>query len=161
MLESLWTSETKHDLEKQAAQEPEPKSEIGQEAKNHTALIAEDEPLPEEHEEVAPPVALAVSADDFSALEDRILRAVEMLKHERQARASAEVRVAEAEVRVAEAEELARQAVERLGPLQMRLEQQTPGIESLQNEIFSLRAERDTVRLRVERLLEQLDSLEI
>ena len=83
-----------------------------------------------------------------------MLRAVEMLKHERQARAAAEVRIAEAE-------DCAAKAVAQLGPLQTELDQTKPLVEQLQNEIFSLRAERDTVRHRVERLLEQLDSLEI
>jgi chromosome segregation ATPase len=144
MLESLWSSETKPGSEGQPEQAPE----------EQVAPIAEDEAQPEETEETGTPVALAVSADDFSALEDRVLRAVEMLKHERQARAAAEVRIAEAEERAAQAEE-------QLGPVQTQLDQQTSLIAQLQNEIFSLRAERDTVRHRVERLLEQLDSLEI
>ena len=41
--------------------------------------------------------ALAVSADDFSALEERILRAVELVKSERSARNAAEDRAARAE----------------------------------------------------------------
>jgi chromosome segregation ATPase len=135
-----------HQPEHEPVAELEPVEEIETQVEN--------EAQPEETEEVAPPVALAVSADDFSALEGRVLRAVEMLKHERQARAAAEVRIAEAE-------ECAAKAIEQLGPLQTQLNQQTPLIEELQNEIFSLRAERDTVRHRVERLLEQLDSLEI
>ena len=148
--ESLWASETDAGVEQQAAHEP---------AEGLTSIEklgpqVEDEAEQAETEEVAPPVALAVSVDDFSALEERVLRAVEMLRHERQARAAAEVRIAEAE-------ECAANAVAQLGPLQTQLNQQTPLIEQLQNEIFSLRAERDTVRHRVERLLEQLDSLEI
>ena len=53
------------------------------------------------HEE---PVALAVSVDDFSALEERVRRAVEMVKRERQARAAAEARVAELESRATDSE---------------------------------------------------------
>lgn len=130
--ESLWSSETDAKVEPQVEHEAEQ----------------------EETEEVAPPIALAVSADDFSALEERVLRAVELLKHERQARAAAEVRIAEAE-------ECAANAIAQLGPVQTELNQTKPLIEQLQSDIFSLRAERDTVRHRVERLLEQLDSLEI
>jgi chromosome segregation ATPase len=150
MPESLWSSETDAGVEHQPEHEPVAELEPVEEIETQV----ENEAQPEETEEVAPPVALAVSADDFSALEGRVLRAVEMLKHERQARAAAEVRIAEAE-------ECAAKAIEQLGPLQTQLNQQTPLIEELQNEIFSLRAERDTVRHRVERLLEQLDSLEI
>jgi hypothetical protein len=143
-------------VEKRAEQEPaeehEPVGEI--ESAEQLEPEAEDEAVHEETEDVAPPVALAVSSDDFLALEARVLRAVEMLRHERQARAAAEVRIAEAD-------ECAAKAVEELTPLRTQLQQQTQLIDQLQNEIFSLRAERDTVRLRVERLLGQLDSLEI
>ncbi|MGB6826556.1 MAG: hypothetical protein WBE41_00845 [Terracidiphilus sp.] len=143
MPESLWSSETVA-VEQQAEHAPNEKHEPR----------VENGAGQEETEKVAPPVALAVSSDDFSALEERVMRAVAMLKHERQARAAAEVRIAEAEERTAKAEE-------QLGPTHTQLNQQTQLIEQLQNEVSSLRAERDTVRHRVERLLEQLDSLEI
>jgi septal ring factor EnvC (AmiA/AmiB activator) len=96
----------------------------------------------EEHLWKAPaePGALAVSADDFSALEERIKRAVELVKRERQARAEAEERAAKAEE---------------------KLRAQAPVVEQLQSELSALRAERDQVRQRVERLLTQLDALEL
>jgi hypothetical protein len=84
--------------------------------------------------------ALTVSMDDFAALEDRIRRAVAVVKHERQARAAAEERAVSAEA-------------------QTRM--QAPLLEQLQSEINGLRAERDQVRQRVERLLSQLDALEL
>ncbi len=96
------------------------------------------------HEE---PAALAVSADDFAALEERIHRAVELVKRERQARAGAEARSAELEARVTQAE--------------AQVQAQSPMVEQLQNELNALRAERDQVRQRVERLLKQLDTLEL
>jgi chromosome segregation ATPase len=96
------------------------------------------------HEE---PPALAVSVDDFAALEERIRRAVELVKRERQARAGAEARSAELEARVTQAEAQA--------------QAQTSVIEQLQNELHALRAEREHVRQRVERLLKQLDTLEL
>jgi chromosome segregation ATPase len=96
------------------------------------------------HEE---PGALAVSADDFAALEERIRRAVELVKRERQARAEAEARSAELEARVTQAE--------------AQVQAQSPVVEQLQNELNALRAERDQVRQRVERLLKQLDTLEL
>ena len=86
------------------------------------------------------PGALAVSAGDFAALEERIHRAVELVKQERQARASAEERAAKAEE---------------------KLHTQSPALEKLQSEMSALRTERDQVRQRVERLLSQLDSLEL
>lgn len=86
------------------------------------------------------PGNLALSVDDFSALEDRILRAVNLVKRERIARAEAEERAALAEA---------------------QMHEQAPLVDSLQNEVNALRAERDHVRQRVERLLAQLDALEL
>jgi chromosome segregation ATPase len=100
------------------------------------------------------PVALAVSADDFSALEERVRRAVDVVKRERQARAAAESRVAELETRATESEARADRA-------EAQLQGQAALLERLENEMTALRAERDQVRQRVERLLAQLDSLEL
>jgi septal ring factor EnvC (AmiA/AmiB activator) len=86
------------------------------------------------------PAALTVSADDFSALEQRIVRAVEMVKRERQARIEAEEHAAHAEA---------------------ELHDQSPRIEQLERDLQALRNERDHVRQRVERLLAQLDALEL
>ena len=86
------------------------------------------------------PISLTVSADDFSALEDRIVRAVEMVKRERQGRVAAEERAKQAET---------------------ELRQTAPRIESLERELITLKNERDHVRQRVERLLGQLDSLQL
>ncbi len=86
------------------------------------------------------PSTVALSLDDFSSLEERILRAVNLVKRERLARAAAEERVTEVEARVHE---------------------QTAAVEELQKEVNSLRAERDHIRQRVEKLLTQLDALEL
>ena len=83
---------------------------------------------------------LALSVNDFSALEEKILRAVNMVKRERQARAAVEERLAKAEA---------------------QLREQAPLAEQLQSEVNALRAERDQVKQRVERLLGQLDALEL
>ena len=88
----------------------------------------------------AEPSTLALSLDDFSSLEERILRAVNLVKRERMARAAAEQRATEAET---------------------RLHDQNATSEELQKEINSLRAERDHIRQRVEKLLSQLDALEL
>lgn len=84
--------------------------------------------------------AFAVSAVDFSALEERVVRAVGLVKQERQARAAAEERAILAEVQVSE---------------------QESAIEQMQTELAALKAERDQVRRRVELLLQQLDALEL
>jgi hypothetical protein len=91
--------------------------------------------------------ALAVSANDFSALEERVLRAVDLVKQERQHRAAAEARAAQAEERAAQAE--------------ATLHEQAPVMEGMLAELKALKSERDHVRHRVERLLEQLDGLEL
>jgi chromosome segregation ATPase len=98
------------------------------------------EPEAEEPEPPAAPETLALSANDFSALEERILRAVNLVKRERQARTAVEERAAKAEA---------------------QLREQAPQVEQLQNEVNALRAERDLVRQRMERLLAQLDALEL
>jgi len=84
--------------------------------------------------------ASALSMDDFSALEERILRVVNLVKWERQARSTAEERASAAEA---------------------QLREQAPLTEGLQREVSALRGERDQVRQRVERLLAQLDALEL
>ena len=83
--------------------------------------------------------ALTVSADEFSALEERVLRAVNLVKRERLERAAAEERPAQAESQLAE---------------------KTEAAANLSREIDSLRTEREAVRQRVEKLLAQLDALE-
>ena len=84
--------------------------------------------------------ALSLSVDEFSALEERIVRAVNLVKRERQERAAAEERASAAEAKLSE---------------------QAPLAENLQKEVSNLHAERDDVRKRVERLLAQLDALEL
>ena len=83
---------------------------------------------------------LALSSADFSALEDRVARAVNLVKTERQARASAE---------------------QRANDLEGQLTEQRDLVKTLQEEVRALNGERDHVRQRVEKLLSQLDSLEI
>jgi len=102
--------------------------------------VAEESKQKAQMEPGSESATLALSADDFSALEERIVRAVELVKRERLARAEAEERAAKAEA---------------------DLESQTPLIGQLQQQIHTLRTERDHVRQRVERLLSQLDALEL
>jgi chromosome segregation ATPase len=83
---------------------------------------------------------LALSSADFSALEERVARAVKLVRNEREARAAAEHRAETLDVQVSE---------------------QLAIVKTLQEEIHALNAERDQVRQRVEKLLSQLDSLEL
>jgi chromosome segregation ATPase len=83
---------------------------------------------------------LALSSSDFSALEERVARTVNLVKSERQARATAE---------------------RRAETLDTLLTEQQTLVKNLQEEIGTLNAEREQVRQRVERLLTQLDALEV
>jgi chromosome segregation ATPase len=82
--------------------------------------------------------AAAAANDDFAALEQRVLRAIELLKTERAARAEAEAKVAE---------------------LHQSLEAQTMELLRAESELEAFKHEREQVRGRVERLLGQLDDL--
>jgi hypothetical protein len=83
-------------------------------------------------------ISSGISADEFQALEQKVLRAVEIVKREREARATAEAEVASLREQLAS------------------YESNTRAIES---ELTTLNKERDTVRLRVEKMLEQMDEL--
>lgn len=85
------------------------------------------------------PTTLGLSMAEFAALEERVIRAVSLVRRERQARAAAE---------------------ERANELEAKLQAQAPAITALESELAALRAERDQMRERVERILSQLDSLE-
>ena len=103
----------------------------------------------QDHIEATPEVASdphslpVLTADDFAALEERVLRAVEVVRRERHSRIAAEERAAALQAEL------------------VQLQSETPAVELLRQEVESLRAEREQVRLRVERLLSQLDALEL
>lgn len=79
-----------------------------------------------------------VVVDDFVALEERVLRAVELVKSERAARSEAE---------------------QRASRLQGELEAQTVQLEQAQEQVRTLEKDREHVRQRVEKLLKQLDEI--
>ena len=124
MSESLWKSEAVEETqqEEQAAERPA-----------EYAAEAPAEPRAESS-------VLTLSVDEFSALEERVLRTVSLVKQERQARAAAE---------------------ERANAAEAQLSKHAPEMERLHAEIQTLRTERGHVRQRVERLLAQLDALEL
>lgn len=78
------------------------------------------------------------AVDDFGALEQRILRAVEVVKQERAARAEAEAMAAR---------------------VQSEKDAQATTLEQAQEQVRTLEREREQVRQRVERLLKQLDEI--
>jgi chromosome segregation ATPase len=81
---------------------------------------------------------LNVTAEDFNALEQRVLRAVELLKKEREARVTAE---------------------QNATTLQQLLDEQSAQLTKVEEQLKAFEQERETVRLRVERLLNQLDEI--
>jgi septation ring formation regulator EzrA len=78
------------------------------------------------------------AGEDFPALEERIYKAIELLKSARTAKAAAE-----------------RDA----NRLREQLEHREEELEMLRSEVISLRKEREEVRGRVEKMLKQIDSL--
>ncbi len=75
------------------------------------------------------------SFDEFQALEQKVLRAVEIVKREREARAAAEAEVAE---------------------LKAQLAAQTSAADT---QVATLNKEREVIRQRVETMLSQIDEL--
>jgi chromosome segregation ATPase len=79
-----------------------------------------------------------ISVDEFQALEQKVLRAVEIIKQEREARAKAEAEIAS---------------------LKEQLEFQTLVAQEAQTAVNSLTKDRETVKQRVEKMLQQMDEL--
>ncbi len=83
-------------------------------------------------------ISPSISADEFQALEQKVLRAVEIVKREREARAAAEAEVV---------------------LLREQLAAQLASQSATESELNLLNKERDTVRQRVEKMLQQMDEL--
>lgn len=81
---------------------------------------------------------LPTNTDDFSALEERVMRAVELVKRERTARAEAEQNTTR---------------------VQSLLDAQSGLLEQAKEQLRTLEREREQVRQRVERLLKQIDEI--
>jgi hypothetical protein len=80
----------------------------------------------------------SITADEFQALEQKVLRAVEIVKREREARTAAEAEVAS---------------------LREQLAAQQTAASANETELNTLNKEREAVRLRVEKMLQQMDEL--
>jgi hypothetical protein len=83
-------------------------------------------------------ISPSISADEFQALEQKVLKAVEIVKREREARAAAEAEVANLRAQLAEQHTIAAMT---------------------ESELSTLTKERETVRIRVEKMLQQMDEL--
>ncbi|HVW77943.1 MAG TPA: hypothetical protein VHB45_10035 [Alloacidobacterium sp.] len=81
---------------------------------------------------------LNLAADDLNALEQRVLRTVELLKKEREARATAE---------------------QNATTLQQLLDEQSAQLTAAQEQVKAFEQERDSMRKRVERMLQQLEEI--
>jgi len=79
-----------------------------------------------------------ISLDEFQALEQKVLRAVEIVRREREARITAEAEVT---------------------ALREQLDALAVASNATQSQITLLNQERETVRLRVEKMLQQMDEL--
>jgi chromosome segregation ATPase len=83
-------------------------------------------------------VAEQVPADDFQALEDKVYRTIEMYKAARQAQATAE------------------RDVQRL---RQQMEDREEELARLRREAVQLKKEREEIRSRVEKMLQQIESI--
>jgi len=83
-------------------------------------------------------VEVSPSSADFKSLEEKILRTIELLKSAREARAVAE------------------RDIQRL---REQLNEREEEVETMRQELVGLRREREDVRSRVEKMLEQIEVL--
>ncbi|HEX9202289.1 MAG TPA: hypothetical protein VF865_22225 [Acidobacteriaceae bacterium] len=98
-----------------------------------------------------------MSVDEFQALEQKVLRAVEIVKREREGRAAAEAEVASLR------EQLAAQAAagqSQVVAAESRVQAAQREREAAERQIAALNQDRDAVRQRVEKMLQQMDELE-
>ena len=100
---------------------------------------------------ISPPDIPAISPDEFQALEQKVLRAVEIVRREREARASAEAEVARLQQQIVDQQvELDRQKAAHAAELDVHTA-------NTQARISALQQERAEVRGRVEKMLRQMD----
>lgn len=97
-----------------------------------------------------------MSVDEFQALEQKVLRAVEIVKREREARTAAEAEVASLREQLAAQVET---ATNQLLAAEGRAEQLEREKQAVENEIAALNKDRDNVKQRVEKMLQQMDEL--
>jgi uncharacterized protein involved in exopolysaccharide biosynthesis len=104
----------------------------------------------------------SISVDEFQALEQKVLQTVELIKREREARASAEAARAAAETEIAATHaELSTMKAENAAAQKevagLKAELASSG--DAQAEVASLNREREAVRLRVEKMLASIEEV--
>ena len=83
-----------------------------------------------------------ITTEEFQALEQKVLRAIEIVKSEREARAAAEAEVAALRAQ-----------------LEALAAKQGEALTTAQTQLTALTQEREAVRQRVEKMLQQMDEL--
>jgi hypothetical protein len=87
-------------------------------------------------------ISPGITTEEFQALEQKVLRAIEIVKSEREARAAAEAEVAALRAQ-----------------LEAQSATQGEALTAAQTQLNTLNQERDAVRQRVEKMLQQMDEL--
>lgn len=97
-----------------------------------------------------------ISVDEFQALEQKVLRAVEIVKREREARSAAESELASLR------EQLAAQSAQAKSDLQSaesRVQAAERDKQAAEGQVATLTKDREAVRQRVDKMLQQMDEL--
>jgi uncharacterized protein involved in exopolysaccharide biosynthesis len=87
-------------------------------------------------------ISPGITTEEFQALEQKVLRAIEIVKSDRKARAAAEAEVAALRAQ-----------------LEAQSATQGEALTAAQTQLNTLNQERDAVRQRVEKMLQQMDEL--
>lgn len=97
-----------------------------------------------------------ISLDEFQALEQKVLRAVEIVKREREARTAAEAEIATLREQLAAQTDQSKRELEAAESRVRAAEHEKHTAES---QIAAMTEDRDNVRQRVEKMLQQMDEL--
>ena len=131
-------------------------AELGNSARIYVGSRGDEDAISTFCATILPGMSTGVSVDEFQALEQKVLQAVEIVKREREARAAAE----------AEAKSLREKLAAQSAELQQKIDSAKSQARTAQSEkqaaesqVGALSQERDAVRQRVERLLHQMDEL--
>lgn len=107
--------------------------------------------------------AATVSVDEFQALEQKVLQTVELIKMERASRAAFEAEAKTARQELAEVQaqlvQMTSKVAERDAQIAGLHEQLAAAGTATQHELEGLQREREAVKLRVEKMLANLDEL--
>ncbi len=106
------------------------------------------------------PAGAPVSSDELAALEQKVLRAVEIVRRERDARASAEAEVARLEQQLRDqADRIQQMEADHAAQREAHATELDHHASTAETHLAALEHERIEVRQRVEKILEQMDEL--